>query len=148
MIEKHKTREGDILFISQMDDSHLLNTIHMMLRQLQEAYRMVGSSAEIDPIAAAMYGVDPKRLSNAAKEVIPPIIRQLYPYVMEATLRGIAPVSEIQATFKRSTKEQRYIPMSGGTISRPALLKSFEQIISDEIDDDCIDPDDLDIDDI
>lgn len=97
------------MFISQMEDSHLINTIRLILRNVDKAKHALGSTINIDPASAAMYGIDTKAMSTRAKESIRPYIQLLYPYVTEAALRGLNVTGDLQSTIGRTERESRFV---------------------------------------
>ena len=116
------------MFISQMEDSHLANTINLMLRKINEAKASLGTAINIDPASAAIYGINTKAISQRAKDSIRPMIRLLYPYLSEAALRGMDMKEALQDAFGREGKETRFVDSK-------MLPASFEDYDDDGWDD-------------
>lgn len=84
----HTTKSGRKLFISQMDDDHLKNTINLKLDELQTITTALTVTAEVTPLQQALYGMSPNQVSKSAREQLAPALSHLYPYIAEAVLRN------------------------------------------------------------
>lgn len=115
MLEHHQARDGRVLLIAQMDDSHLQNTIKLYLRRLNEARSLAQVQFNDDPFERALYGVKEIKPEQAG-EVAAIIIRKMYPYLAELTLRGGD--AEISALLAEAVG--RYGPLSSQAIALPA----------------------------
>ena len=110
MLKTHTTKSGVAMRICQMEDSHLDNTIKMIVRKIEEAKLLVRSNINADSFTEALYEVDIEAISNRAKEVIPEMTEILYPYLAEAMLRGKDYSLLLQEAFERDSREGREIP--------------------------------------
>jgi len=104
MFEKHKTREGQIMMICEMDDKHLLNTIIMNLRTIKDIIFIANTTEPLDLYEAELYGhkkINKKQAAQFTKE----FAKKIAPYILEATIRNIVTelIPEIQRTFNRNT---------------------------------------------
>ena len=107
MNKLHKTKAGDSMMISQMEDDHLSNHIKLLLRKIDSAKNALDANMKISKFQSAMYGVNNESLEKKASKVIKDMAEKLYPYLAEAMLRGISFTKELQKTFERSTAEIR-----------------------------------------
>lgn len=108
MLRIHKTKEGDRLFISQMDDTHLVNTISLIMKRICKCKNALSSKISISSFKAALYKVDTNSLVESAKERIAEETNILYPYISEAMLRGMSFTKELQELFERTGQEVRF----------------------------------------
>lgn len=119
----HRTREGTRMLVSQMTDDHLVNTITLICNQITEARAQLDANIGITAFKAAIYRINPKTISEQAKQALPGLIRSLYPYVTEATLRGLSITPLLQQTFDRKTAEDTFsICMPAPQPKRPTRL--------------------------
>jgi hypothetical protein len=88
MLEKHMTKEGNVLLVAEMEDSHLENLIAMFLVKIIKNKRMINGQA-LDPYQAALYNIPKHSAESLAKENRE-LIGRLYPYLAEAYLRGLS----------------------------------------------------------
>lgn len=105
MLRVHKTKEGEKLFISQMADSHLTNTINMLIRKIEGYKGALEAKVNVSPFKAALYEVDVEQFSETAKKRISSTANGLYPYLAEAMLRGIDFKADLQRIFEREGQE-------------------------------------------
>ena len=110
MFKRHKTKDGDEMFISQMEDSHLTNTINYYLRKVREAKDSLTKSVAIDPFKGALYGIEPEAVRNMAMTAVVNLTAKLYPYLSEAMLRGIDFKEQLQEIYGRTGQEQLSVP--------------------------------------
>ena len=96
----HTTREGKNLFISQLDDEHLFNTILMHVRKIKEISNMLSEeAAKVSKLSAALYDINPEQMAVQAKRELPRAVTVLYPYLAEAVLRNLR-MDEISAAMQ------------------------------------------------
>jgi hypothetical protein len=106
MFERHITKEGKELFISQMSDSHLESTIMMYINKIREAKNnLIAEDIRVSPMQTILYGVDPKALQKRARHTIRAVSTKLYPYLAEACLRGMDFSKELQDVYERDGTE-------------------------------------------
>ncbi len=103
MFDVHITADGTEMLICHMENSHLVNTIRMHCRKIQEAR----AALEQNPSGFAIYealGVNPSGMSRAqAQSIIRDRHKKLPPYVMEATIRGLGVQRFLAEAYGRST---------------------------------------------
>jgi hypothetical protein len=95
----HKTQDG-LTPIVMLEDTHLLNIIHLHLRSIENARLLLEQKEKsVNTVVAALYRnqpqADPQQIISKAHET-------LMPYVLEATMRGLcdAPlVLQMQAAY-------------------------------------------------
>lgn len=108
MYNTHRTKEGDVMLVAEMEDSHLLNTIRLMLRNLAEARRIAESgNVRSDYFATVLSGRDPKAAQRQAKEMMMGIHATVQPYIAEAALRGIEITALLRVTYGRDKALER-----------------------------------------
>lgn len=83
----HKTKDGQIIYISEMEDSHLINTIKLKIRQINQLKSIVNGQSE-NSIKAAIYGLNYQLSKEKAKESLYEMIGSLGCYVAETVVRG------------------------------------------------------------
>ena len=108
MYKVHRTKEGKNMFISQMDDSHLTNTIKFILRKIKICKDALGLEIKATKLQSALYRIDEKELASQAKEEITEICETMYPYLAEAMLRGISFTTELQDLLERKVAEKKF----------------------------------------
>lgn len=110
MYRKHKTKDGRKMQICEMEDSHLMRTISLMLRHLTEVNNALDGKSVINttPSQLAMRGVRKEHVGfDELASVQQGIIDKLYAYLAEALLRGrYEIVPEVQEAFGRSGQVQ------------------------------------------
>jgi hypothetical protein len=88
---KHKTKDGDVMLLQNMEDSHIMNTINFKIRNLEKSLELVS----INPIQARLNGLTQDvsfsalNYAEACSEVMPH-------YFMEANLRGLDTREELE----------------------------------------------------
>jgi hypothetical protein len=123
----HVTREGQKMFISQMDDSHLLNTVKMICRNIEECKSLSAYSPGISGFQKKLMGLDDEKLQNEMFDKIKEYSEMLVYYVAETSLRGLNVSSVLQSAFERSEKLPKFeIPSNS-----PSQLIDYED--DDEI---------------
>lgn len=85
----HTTREGHRLAIAQMVDSHLINTILLILRRMQESTDFLTTPAPTDPLTKVLYGKDNQKRTEVAESTLVELYGLLAPYCLEASIRGL-----------------------------------------------------------
>jgi hypothetical protein len=106
----HTNRQGDQIMISMMEDSHLKNTIHMLMRQLTQSANILTASVTLDPMTSAFTDNVKQEMKGTAKLKIEKILTTLNGYLVEyllvrgnaQTVEGLAIVQTFQDIFKRS----------------------------------------------
>lgn len=102
---KHTTRDGQSMFISEMEDSHLSHTIRLILRKINEAKAILyNTRTDENKLKSAIYKI-PKVKEEDVMSFIQKYTVMLSPYIMESTLRGISFTEELQSTFERTGKD-------------------------------------------
>lgn len=108
----HKTSDGRTMFISEMEDSHLLNTINYILREIDSIKKAYLLKQDPNLVFYKLLSTRSRCLSEEALgERLSYRIEALYPYVLEASLRGLNISSNLQETFKRTSKEEGFSGM-------------------------------------
>lgn len=106
MNKSHKTKEGKRMFISEMDDTHLVNYIRLTLKGIIKIKEQLRGGTETDPFKIALYKkrefCSPERLTDLLEEVCD----NLYPYLAELALRGIDMAEELRDAFDRKGAEK------------------------------------------
>ena len=100
----HKTKNGRRLFISQMDDSHLTNTLSLICRNVA-ALRQVAEGVQTSK-NSVFYGIDSDSAKAEARHRLVNAVRLIEPYAAECALRGIDVSKELQDTLGREGKEE------------------------------------------
>ena len=98
----HTTKEGDTIAIVSMEDSHLLNTIRLMLRNARAAKEYLENPAKKDSVVGVIYGVDRVNTLKKAEAIIQFSYEAIPRYLIVAIIRGIYTselFSEIQEVF-------------------------------------------------
>lgn len=103
LMNTHTTSTGDTIFISQMEDSHLINTINVIAKKVQKAREVIegGVKNTVDMIVS---WYDSERVVEYSKNVIRNWYENIQSYVFEASLRWISVTSLLQLTFGRWEK--------------------------------------------
>ena len=105
MLELHRTNGGQEIVVSSMEDSHLINTVNMHLKKIDDAKQMLSANVG-NSFQAVLYDVDYAKIMRKAKKQIQACTAKLYPYLAECMLRGINLTAELQKTFERSEKDK------------------------------------------
>jgi len=122
----HVTKEGNKLLISEMENSHLGNTILYILRQIDTAKKMLEGKTERSEFEKAIYG----NYKTMDKEDLQEIIRGrseiLQPYLGEAMLRGLDYTKELQETFERAEKISVHSPFESALLLEESDYEDVE----------------------
>lgn len=86
----HTSRDGDRMFIGQMAEKHLRNTINLWLDKAEQGLTIGTSQARLTNRQAAVLGIDIERIQEDCRDNIPSILSSAYPYIVEAVLRWTA----------------------------------------------------------
>ena len=105
----HRTEEGRRIYISQMENSNLKNTIIYILRKIENNKRILNSSGDMTQLKMVLYNIVKDNLIKEAGTEIKISVEKLYPYLAEAMLRGFNFSAELQTTFDRKGKEELFI---------------------------------------
>lgn len=108
MLELHKTNAGEQMFISQMDNEHLQNTINCYFIKIEQAKSLLNTSVSVDKLKSALYEIDNKQIAKQASRLIKRITEKLYPYLAEAMLRGISYTERMQKVYERKIAEPKF----------------------------------------
>lgn len=101
MKNTHRTADGQTMFISQMETSHLENTIKMYLKNIKECTEMISNVNIQNNIDLLLAWVDNESVKEKAKNVLKQAYSELWKYLIEAYIRGIDLSKEFQETFGR-----------------------------------------------
>lgn len=114
MNHKHKTKEGVILFVSEMDNNHLVNYIKLVLRGIEKLKVQLRKSEQPkDKFYSALYDTDDELTENELMDLIKCATENLYPYLSELSLRGIDMSERLQEVFEREGENKREIDETG-----------------------------------
>jgi hypothetical protein len=103
MNKKHKTKDGEVMFISQMDDNHLKNYINLALKGLETLKNQIRKSEEPkDAFNRALYSDDEGYSEEDLSDLINEVCDNLYPYLAELALRGIDMSERLKEVFERN----------------------------------------------
>lgn len=86
MFETHTTADGNRMLVCQMEDQHLKNTIRMVFRTITEMNECAATQPA-EKLTRQFYNlktISQKNAANLSREAI----QRLYPYLVEAYLRG------------------------------------------------------------
>jgi len=119
MYEVHQTRDGITIYISQMDDEHLKNTINLKLRKIA-ALKGISVKVELNEFQKALYDLSEQEFSEKQANRLRKEVGGIYAYLAEAMLRGISYTEQLQKIFERTGAEGggnmsllNYIPQGG-----------------------------------
>jgi hypothetical protein len=70
MKNTHRTADGQTMFISQMETSHLENTIKMYLKNIKECTDMISNVNITNNIDLLLAGVDNESVKERAKDML------------------------------------------------------------------------------
>lgn len=98
----HKTFEGDEMYIAEMDDSHLKNTIDLHILNFKKAAKALNKK-DTNTINGILYK-NVGMTAEKAKWHINDISEKLPAYIMEAVIRGIDYSKQLQEIFGRSAQ--------------------------------------------
>jgi len=113
------------MMVCQMDDFHLMNTVKMILREIEKAKAVTGMSVKLNSFERILFDLDEENLAETAAEAIKELTEKLYPYLAECALRGLSIEKELQATFERTGK----VRMLEIGYRREAILDWNEKIV-------------------
>lgn len=100
MFETHTTREGQTLFISQMEDSHLINTIRAYVRKLNECKAILEAAQAVSTnVLAQAFGVASSHTLEHVRKQMLKLHQTLQPYVLVATVRSLNITKELQSFY-------------------------------------------------
>ena len=101
MKNTHITADGQTMFISQMETSHLENTIKMYLKKIKECTEMINNVNITNNIDLLIAGVDNESIKEKAKNILKQSHAELWKYLIEAFIRGLDLSKYFQETFGR-----------------------------------------------
>ena len=119
---KHKTKDGDSMFISEMSEQHLNHTISMHLRNIEENYQLLTWDKKVT-INSLLYerDIDFDEVKRRVKQ-----IDTILPfYIMEASIRWIDFSEQLQKVYWRTDK----------LVTNNLLLDSWDEDEEDEYED-------------
>ena len=99
--EVHVTKDGKRMLIGQMESSHLLNTIKLLGKNIEEAQSVIAGSQAFDSTTQILSGFDQRELRDVAAKTLKAYHEKMQPYVFEAALRGINIASILQRAYGR-----------------------------------------------
>lgn len=85
MLSEHTDRQGHAMLICEMSDSHLVNTVNLLINRIENLSRQ--TSQVRSPYMAGLYGVkemDDHESGEASRQ----IVMKLQPYLAELWLRS------------------------------------------------------------
>lgn len=100
----HRCNDGKTLFISQMDNSHLVNTLKLICKKVK-ALKQVAEGVSVSK-NAMIYGLDTDSSKRKALCRLVESVRFIEPYAAECALRGMDVTEILQSTFDRSEAEE------------------------------------------
>jgi hypothetical protein len=100
MIGFHVTSDRRKMLICSMTDDHLLNTIRMACRQIKTMTTCEKVETK-DPAVLAYMRQNKIKQRLRDEDRVLEFTRSLFPYIAEATLRGIMITDLLQDTFQR-----------------------------------------------
>lgn len=101
MKNTHRTADGQTMFISQMETSHLENTIKLILKNIKECMDMINNVNITNSIDLLIAWVDNESIKERAKEMLKWYHTELWKYLIEAFIRWLDLSKEFQETFGR-----------------------------------------------
>lgn len=87
MIGTHKTADGTVMLIADMEDSHLHNLINFHLTRMENAKSAARNKVQASSFARALYEA-PEVSEEDAAIIVKEGVYRLMPYLSEAWLRG------------------------------------------------------------
>ena len=102
MLNTHKTADWKTMFISQMDNDHLANTIKLFLRKIEQCIYILTDESVWSNIDFLLSWSNYDSIKQSAKRTLSNLYEKLGKYVIESNIRGINITDELQATFKRA----------------------------------------------
>lgn len=104
MKNTHRTADGETIFISQMETSHLENTIKMHLKNIKDCTDMISNVNITNNVDLLIAGVDNESVKERAKEMLKRSHTELWKYLIEAFIRWLDLSKEFQETFGRKNQ--------------------------------------------
>ncbi len=105
MIGLHKTANGVQMNISEMEDTHLKNTIAVILKRIQMSKELLRNTTKPDAFNEALRSSPIKHFNKGElKNIIQNNTKAICLYVAEAQLRGISVTEALQTVFERKEK--------------------------------------------
>jgi predicted transcriptional regulator len=101
-MKKHKTKDGRVIAINQMDDNHLYNTIKYFIRRLSIAKDIINEEKKGNKFFNKINGVEFD--IDAAEDYVESFNDMIGNYIYEALIRNIdikSLISEIQELIER-----------------------------------------------
>lgn len=133
----HNTKDGESLLVAQMDTSHIMNTIRMVVRKLYEV--VVRSEKKYSRYEMKLYNtsyVSPEETAARVQDGL----EWLSPYFFEAFFRmdEVFSDEDLCATWLGTIENLKYILKRESALSRdiPALPASIEAIYAPETEND------------
>ena len=108
MYARHTTKDGKHMFISQMDDEHLKNTINLMFANIRNAKSLLSAKVSLSNFQGALYGMSKEKISKKTAKLIKGHTRKLAHYLAEAMLRGMNYTKELQELFERTGADTKF----------------------------------------
>jgi hypothetical protein len=105
MYAEHKTRDGKKMYISQMDNRHLENTIRIILKHIEDAKKVSSQEVPLSKFQQTVYKMNTARVEKKAAQMISALTEKLYPYLAEAMLRGQNYTADLQRVFERKASD-------------------------------------------
>lgn len=100
-MKKHTTEDGRSIFVSEMPDQHLKNTVNVLINNAQAMKALIKGGAGPETITEIIHGVSRKQQIGVAREKVKSIYVNLAPYIMECMIRGIDFSKELADAFER-----------------------------------------------
>jgi len=101
----HKTREGKVFLLAELEDLHLHNILNVKLDTLETAKAVLGEVAKRNKFVEALYGEVMNE--DNARDFVAGFDRSIAPYLAEALIRGLdvsVHVSRYQDLIGRKSK--------------------------------------------
>jgi hypothetical protein len=98
----HTTKEGDVIAIVSMEDTHLLNTINLLLRNTRAAKQYLENPTKKNSVVGILYGLDSVSTRKKAEKIIQYSYEVLPRYLIVVITRGLYTpelLSEIRDVF-------------------------------------------------
>lgn len=127
------------MFISQMEDDHLRNMIHLLISDLKDAITIFSADKNIPQYKLAIYGLTLDEVQESMGRKVPAVLGKLYPYLAEAFLRDLDGIEKIRVLLRealgRSSRETMSLPTSrSGILPEPHWDMDPEEPIDDDDD--------------
>lgn len=107
-MRKHTTRDGDTMYISQMEDSHLINTIKYIIRKGNDAKEAL--MTDLSGVNSILYGSDIQVDKERMKSIIKKVPELLEPYILEAVIRSFD-FTEIRDSMSDFFERSEVLPL-------------------------------------